>query len=306
MRNFKIRGLLYLLFSLALCRAQTDSARIVGAVTDPSGGVIVGAKITVTNQKTGVERVVETNEQGLYYAVSLAASQYKVAVSATGLGGVEMKDVPLIAGQERRLDITLKPATVTEQVTVGGELVVVDMSSARVGANVNEREVANMPINGRQLSQLYLLTPGATTAGGGSFDNIRFSGRSNQQNAMRVDGVSSGSIIDSSPGNMNGESSSQFRLQASLENVQEFRVESSNYPAEFGTASGGQVNVATKSGSNQFHGSLFEFVRNDKFDAPNFFDNANALKKSPASHESVRRLGRRTDPEEQAVLLRFD
>jgi hypothetical protein len=280
MRNFRIRGLLYLLFSLSLCRAQTDSARIVGAVTDPSGGVIVGAKVVITNQKTGVERVAETNEQGLYYAVNLAPSQYKVAVSAAGLGGADFTDVPLTVGQERRLDVVLKPATVTEQVTVGGELVVVDMSSARVGANVNEREVANMPINGRLLSQLYLLTPGATTAGGGTYDNIRFSGRSNQQNAVRIDGVSSGSIIDSSPGNMNGESSSQFRLQTSLENVQEFRVESSNYPAEFGTASGGQVAVSTKSGSNEFHGSLFEYVRNDKLDAANFFDNVNGLKKS--------------------------
>lgn len=109
---------------------------------------------------------------------------------------------------------------------------VIDVSSASVGANINAREVAQMPIYGRQISQLYLLAPGAQTSGGGSYDNIRFSGRANQQNAVRFDGVEASSIIDASPGNLNGQTSSSFRLQASLETVQDFRVESSNYPAE--------------------------------------------------------------------------
>lgn len=147
-----------------------------------------------------------------------------------------------------------------------------DTSSARIGANVNEREVANLPLNGRQVSQLYLLAPGAQTAGSGSFDNIRFSGRANQENEIRIDGAEGTSIIDSSPGNLNGETSTGFRLQNSLENIQEFRVESSNYPAEFGTGTGGQISVVTKSGSNAFHGALFEYLRNDALDARNFFD----------------------------------
>jgi hypothetical protein len=131
-----------------------------------------------------------------------------------------------------------------------------------------------MPLNGRQLSQLYLMAPGAQTAGGGSYDNVRFSGRANQQNAIRFDGVEASSIVDASPGNLNGETSTGFRLQSSLENVQEFRVDSSNYPAEYGTGTGGQISVVTKSGTNQFHGSLFEYLRNDKLDARNFFDAA--------------------------------
>src|SRR5439155_16029920 len=117
----------------------------------------------------------------------------------------------------------------------GGDLAVIDVSSARIGANINEREVSKLPLNGRQVSQLYLLAPGAITAGSGSFDNIRFSGRANEQNEIRVDGAEATSILDASPGNLNGETSSGFRLQASLETIQEFRVESSNYPAEFGT-----------------------------------------------------------------------
>jgi hypothetical protein len=118
---------------------------------------------------------------------------------------------------------------------------------------------------------LYLLTPGAINSGSGTYDNIRFSGRSNQQNIVRYDGVETSSIIDASPGSLNGETTSNFRLQNSLENIPEFRVDSSNYPAEYGTGTGGQISVITKSGSNNWHGSLFEYNRNNFFDARNFF-----------------------------------
>lgn len=253
--------------------AGQDAARMVGTVSDSSGAVIPNASVTITSLKTGVERTVRTNAQGLYVAVSLPPALYNVSASSDGLAASEFTGIPLTAGQERKLDIILVLETVTTEVNVsGGELIVIDTSSARLGGNVNEREVATLPLNGRQLSQLYLLVPGAQTAGGGSFDNIRFSGRANQQNALRFDGIEGSSVVDASAGNLNGETSTGLRLQASLENVQEFRVESSNYPAEFGTGSGGQISVVTKSGSNDFHGALFEYVRNDAFDARNFFD----------------------------------
>ena len=267
------QSVLSLFVCLTAAFAQTDAARMVGTVSDSSGGVIAGATVTVTNQKNGIERTVQTNEQGVFFVVNLSPSQYKIVVKSAGLSPAEYADVPLTAGQERTMNVVLSPAAVATEINVsGGELVVVDTSSARVGANVNEREVATLPLNGRQLSQLYLLVPGAQTAGGGSFDNIRFSGRANQENAIRFDGIEGSSVIDASPGNLNGESSTGFRLQASLENIQEFRVESSNYPAEFGTGTGGQISVVTKSGGNLLHGSLFEYVRNDVFDARNFFD----------------------------------
>ncbi len=267
MRNL----VLFLISAIAL--AQADQARLVGTVVDTSGAVIPGSTITVKSARTGEERSVTANEQGYYIVTNLPAATYVVSGKGAGLGPQEYRDVTLAVGQERTLNITLQPASVTSEITVSsGDLTVIDTSSARMGANVNEREVANLPLNGRQISQLYLIAPGAQTAGGGSFDNIRFSGRSNQQNVIRYDGVSGGSIIDNSPGNLNGESSSNFRLQSSLENVQEFRVESSNYPAEYGTGSGGQISVVTKSGSNFVHGSLFEYVRNDALDARNFFD----------------------------------
>ncbi len=146
------------------------------------------------------------------------------------------------------------------------------MSSARIGVNVSEREISELPVNGRQMSQLMLQAPGSQNAGTGTWNDVRFSGRANNQNVIKFDGVEGSAIIDASPGNIGGQIASPFKLQASLENVQEFRVESNNYPAEFGTGTGGQVSVVTKSGSNLWRGSLFEYYRDDALDAPNYFD----------------------------------
>ena len=170
-----------------------------------------------------------------------------------------------------------------------------------MGVNVTEREVANLPLNGRQVSQLYLLTPGAVNSGSGTYDNIRFSGRSNQQNIIRYDGVEASSIIDASPGNLNGETTSNFRLQNSLENVQEFRVDSSNYPAEYGTGTGGQISVITKSGSNDWHGSAFRIQPEQLFRCTQFLLRISGGQASP---ESVWRIARRQDHREQALLFR--
>ena len=253
--------------------AQMDQGLIVGTVTDASGAAIPGATITVKNDKTGSERTATSNDRGFFSVTNLSPAQYTVTAKGVDLGPSVYSDIKLGIGQERTLTIVLEPATLQQEVNVtGGELVVIDTSSARIGVNVGEREVAQLPLNGRQLSQLYLMAPGALTAGGGTYDNIRFNGRANQQNIVRFDGVEGTSIVDASPGNLNGETSSSFRLQSSLENVQEFRVESSNYPAEYGTGTGGQVSIVTKSGGNQFHGALFEYLRNDALDSRNFFD----------------------------------
>ncbi len=264
-----------LLLVTSFVRAQTGTGRIGGTVADSSGAVIPGAAITVTGARTGFERTVQADAQGRYAVVDLPPAVYRVKARAEGLGPAEYTGITLAAGQERTLDIPLQPAAFATEVTVtGGDLVVIDTSSASMSANIHEREVAGLPLNGRQLSQLYLMAPGAQSSGGGSYDNIRFSGRANQQNAVRFDGIEASSIIDASPGNLNGETSTGFRLQSSLENVQEFRVESSNYPAEFGTGTAGQISIVSKSGGNQFHGALFEYLRNDAMDARNFFDGA--------------------------------
>ncbi len=277
----RISQLKFVFLSLVCCLAfaQTDVGRIVGTVADPTGAVIAGATITIKNEKTGQQHRVTADQQGFYIATQLPPAVYTVTGEADGLGPQEYRGLNIAVGQERKLDITLQPASVATEITISsGGLATVDTSSARIGVNVSEREVSQLPLNGRQVSQLYLMAPGAVNSGAGTFDNIRFSGRSNQQNVIRFDGVEGTSIVDSSPGNLNGESTSLFRLQQSLENVQEFRVDSSNYPTEYGTGTGGQISFITKSGSDSFHGSLFEYLRNDALDARNFYDKATKSK----------------------------
>jgi hypothetical protein len=263
------------LFAYGPASAQTDAGRIAGVVRDPDGAVVAGASVVVRNERTGEERAATTDAEGVYQIPALRASNYTVKVSAPNFAANTFTNVQLNVGQEQRLDVALAAGGLTEDVTVvaGATEAAIDTGSARMGATVNEREVVGLPLNGRQLSQLYLQAPGTVNSGSGTFGDIRFSGRAVQQNVVRYDGVEGSAIIDASPGNLNGEVASPFRLQSSLENVQEFRVDSNNFPAEFGTGTGGQISVVTKSGGNEFHGSAFEYLRNDALDASNFFDN---------------------------------
>ena len=261
--------------ALPLVFSQTDSARMTGTVTDASGALIPAASLTVKNEKTGQERKVSADEHGVYVAQQLQPSTYSLTATAQGMATAEFKGISLQVGQERTLNIALSPSSMTTEVNVSsGELAALETSSSVMGANVPAREVAELPINGRQISQLYLMTPGAVNYGAGTFDDMRFNGRSYEENAIRYDGIEAGGIISNNPSDFNGEIPGPFRLQASLENVQEFRVESNNYPAEFGTGTGGQISIITKSGGNAYHGGIFEYFRNDALDARNFFDGA--------------------------------
>jgi len=253
--------------------AQQDQGRIGGIVTDANGAIVPGASVVVKNERTGEERTATSTQSGSYMASGLRPSLYLVTASAQSMT-VRATNVQLLAGQELNLNLTLQATGVDEKVDiVAAADTGIDTGSAAMGVNVNPREVEALPLNGRQLSQLYLQAPGSVNSGSGTFGDIRFSGRAVQQNVIRYDGIEGSAIIDASPGNLNGEVPSPFRLQSSLENVQEFRVDSNNFPAEFGTGTGGQVSVVTKSGGNAFHGSLFEYIRNDALDAANFFDN---------------------------------
>ncbi len=254
--------------------AQTDTGRITGTVRDANNAVVSGAIIVVRNERTNEERTATTTDEGIFQVPALKASTYTVTATAPNFATTTADAVQVNVGQEITLDLALQTtgATATVNVIATTESTL-DTDSARIGASVNEREVEGLPVNGRQLSQLYLQAPGSLNSGSGTFGDIRFSGRANQQNVIRYDGIEGSAIIDASPGNINGEVPSPFRLQSSLENVQEFRVDSNNFPAEFGTGTGGQISVVTKSGSNAFHGSLFEYFRNSSLDAANFFDN---------------------------------
>src|SRR6516164_5260210 len=262
--------------AISVVYAQSDSGRITGTVTDSTNSVVPHAGVTVKNEKTGQARKVTANDEGVYLITQLGPSTYTITTEVAGMAPAEYSGITLQVGQERTLNITVQPASVATEVKVSaGDLAVIEVSSAAIGGNVSAREVAQLPINGRQISQLYLMTPGAVNCGAGTFDDMRFNGRSYEQNAIRYDGVDGGGIISNNPSDFDGEIAGVFRLQASMENVQEFRVDSSNYPAEFGTGSGGQISIVTKSGGNALHGSLFEYFRNDALDARNFFDGTN-------------------------------
>ena len=259
-------------FSPALASAQTEG-RFVGVVLDQSGAVIPGATVVVKNERTGEQRTVTVQRRGpLHRAEPAALRVHDSAPRSASLAPLEFTGLQLVAAQEFALDLSLAPAGVTETVTVEAESPVLDTNSASIGTNVSEREIWNSPVNGTQMSQLMLQSPGSQNAGDGTWQDVRFRGRANEQNVIKFDGVEGSAIVDASPGNNAENKASPFKLQASLENVQEFRVESNNYPAEYGTGTGGQVNVVTKSGGNHFSGAVFEYFRDESLDAPNYFD----------------------------------
>lgn len=261
--------------------AQSDSTKISGTLTDASGAVIPGATVRVTNLQTGEARSTVSRSDGTYQIIQLRPAVYCIEAEAANFETARRDEVRLLVGQESTVDLVLQTKGVTAEVNItAGNDAVINTSSASMSVNVNPREVAELPLNGRQVSQLYLQAPGAVNSGSGTFGDIRFNARAVEQNIIRYDGIEGTAVIDASPGNLNGEIASPFRLQSSLENVQEFRVESSNYPAEFGTGTGGQISLVTKSGGNEFRGSVFEYIRNDRLDAANFFDNI-AGTKSP-------------------------
>lgn len=259
--------------------AQQDMARLEGTINDQQGAAIPGATVTISSAELAVERTVTTSGDGTYSIPQLRPGVYAVAVTRDGFKTSKVENLELGVGQTRTFDVHLELGAVDAVVDVSTSEspAAVDTSSARLGVNVSAREVNQLPVNGRTYSQLYLTAPGATNSGTGNANEIRFNGRSNQQNQVRYDGIESTAIFDASPGYVTVQGS-QFRLQNSLETIQEFRVDSSVYPAEYGTGTGGQINVVGKQGSNEFRGGLYYYGRNDAFDARNFFDGAEASK----------------------------
>src|SRR5262245_21401089 len=170
--------------------------------------MVADATVTIKNEKTGETRTTTTNQDGLFVVPALKPSLYTVTVKKQGFAQIEYTKIPVAVGQELSLPFEFKPAGVSESVTVVAEVPTVDTSSARVGANVSEREVQGLPVNGRQMSQLMLQAPGSQNAGTGTWGDIRFSGRAVEQNVIKYDGVEASGIIDSAPGVANGENAS--------------------------------------------------------------------------------------------------
>ena len=170
---------------------------------------------------------------------------------------------------------------------------VIDLSSARIGVNVSPEEVDNLPVNGRNFANLMTLATGATSDGNGGWASVRFNGKSNQQNYLNYDGVDGTYVWDASPGYLNS-TGSQFRLQTSMESVAEFRVNSGLAPAESGLGAGGNITVVSKSGTNAFRGSLFEYKRDDALDSASKYDGKKQASSSTSSAGPLAARLRRT------------
>ena len=267
--------------SLDPIHAQEAGGTILGAVTDPSGAAVGDAKVTIKNVGTGVERSMATNEQGFFVAPNLVPGTYQVRVEAAGFSSAVESDVVLTVGENRQTNIPLKIGQASEEVAVlGSQISDLQLVSSAVGNVVDSHTVVELPLNGRDWTSLTLLEPGVAQVrtqkslgvsndrpnrGLGTDETI--SGNRPQGNEYRLDGVNINDYSSGAPGSITG-------AVLGVDAVQEFSVVTSNAPAEYGRTSGGAVNAASRSGTNSFHGSAYEFLRNSALDARNFFDRA--------------------------------
>jgi Carboxypeptidase regulatory-like domain len=246
-----------------------------GTVTDKSGSAISGAKVTVTSQATGAMRETETDDSGHYTINLLPATIYTVRVEYKGFQTAESKDVKLQVDESRELDFSLSPATVSSSVEVSADAVAVETSNPTLGQVITSQQVSQLPLNGRDFVQLATLTPGTTQE---TNPNSFFTSGSSSEVAAR--GSYSLSVGGSRPNAtdwmLDGADDNELTaggvaIYSSIDSIQEFKVLTYNYSAEYGTRAGPTVLLTTKSGSNDFHGSLFEFLRNTDLDAKSFF-----------------------------------
>jgi hypothetical protein len=273
--------------SLVATFAWAQNAQVSGRVVDQGGGVVPTAKIVVLNEGTGVARSTDTNGQGFYVVSSLLPGTYNVSVHMSGFRALTRAGVTLEVGQNARLDFTLEPASTQEEITVSADASRINVTDGSVGTVINRRFVENVPMNGRSFQSLVLLTPGIVTNTPQSFSQAGFAGevsvngQRTESNRFTVDGVSANngtgtlgySTAGTNGGLATGTAMGTTQSLVSLDALQEFRVTSSSYSAEFGRSPGGQISFVTRSGTNALHGSLFEYVRNDTFDANDFFNN---------------------------------
>jgi hypothetical protein len=266
--------------------AQTMAATIQGTVTDATGAVVPGATITATNQENGLQRSAGSSGAGIYAMPNLPPGRYRVQVSAPGFQTSVRENIELILGQQLVLNTSLTVGEITQQVTVTEEAPLVNTTTAQVAGLVTEREVKDLPLNGRSFDNLIALNPGmvnttaikqgaSSSTGSGNYFSV--GGRRDGENLFLWNGVEypGGTTASSStPGGVSGQ-------LLGIDAVREFNVVPNIDSAEHGHRAGGQVNVITHSGTNALHGSAFEFLRNNVLDARNFFDVAEAPAPTP-------------------------
>ena len=299
-------GMFAVLADCPFAHAQAVGS-ITGIVTDSSGAIIPGAKVTATRVETGVAQSTVTTGAGSYTIPSLAVGTYNVVAEAQGFKSGTAENITLDVSQERAVDFKLVVAGVTQQVEVNAAPPLINTTNATLAQIVSTEQVENLPLNGRNIEGLMTMQPGIVnyTGGMGWMSNeVAGNGNRGETSVGTLDGA------DSSDAEMGTLQFTNFNLDA----IAEFKVQQNNYSAQYGQGAGTITQIVSKSGTNQFHGSLFEFVRNSAFDARNFFslNQTNALTGQEIrgligttfQAERIWRHIRRSHQEGQDVLLR--
>lgn len=262
------RSVLLTLLLAGLSVAQSNFGRISGTIEDSSGALIPSATITATNTATGARQAVTSDPSGAYVFPALEAGKYNIRVESQGFKASEQSGVILDAASTRSLTFKLTVGEVSESVEVAAAAQQVDTASGSVGNVISEQQVSQIPLNGREYLQLLRLAPGVVA------NTLNVFNPQLATNMQSVNGVRSGSnyfLMDGSE-NMNNGANSNTIVDPNVDAISEVKMDTASYPAEFGGRAGTIVNVVTKSGTRNFHGTLFEFVRNNDFDARSFFD----------------------------------
>jgi len=260
------------LLSVGVAWSQDTTATILGIVTDSSGGVLPGVSITITHVDTSQTRTMTSDEGGRYRVPLLPPGRYEMTAQLSGFQTVRRSGITVTVGQEALVNLQMPIGNLTESVTVEGAAPLVETTTSTLSHVVNEQQLGALPLNGRDFSQLVLLQPGvvlsrSSVEGSNVGQGIKISvaGSRPSQNLFTLDGTAYNDALNNTPASANG-------VMTGVETIKEFRVVTNAMSAEYGRAGGGVFNVVTKSGTNQFVGSAFEFFRDDALDAKNFFD----------------------------------
>lgn len=266
---------------LATCLfAQAPTAELVGTIRDTTGAVVSGAAVTVVNEGTGIKREARSDDRGLYTVALLPPGQYRANVHHTGFRTLERKGLVLHVDEAATVDFVLEVGSVSETLTVQGEAPLLDTAQAEQGAVVDNTRVINLPLNGRDPFQLSALTPGVQPEGG--FFVVRVLQEQSYQSNFSINGgipLTNDILLDGTSNTAPGHG--QAAMTPSVDAVEEFKVLTGTYSAEYGRTGGGIVNIVTKSGTNGLHGSAFEFLRNNVLDANNYFNNRVGIANPP-------------------------
>ena len=272
-RSSRIRLALPLIFFLIgwvpaeRAHAQSATATLVGSVVDQTGAPLAHVRIRITKEETGISRTATSGPEGYFVFPLMTPGAYSAVAALRGFRTEIVKGIWLSVGEMATLDFELKVGGIQEEITVIAERTLVEVATAARGSVVREEEMASLPLKRRQYLELSLLGPGAAPPAAGSRlsvqanSGVNVGGAREASNNFLLDGVDNNDLFIN-----------RMVVNPSVDAIREFRIHSANYDAEYGRSGGAQVNVVTKSGTNRFHGSVYEFLRNSRLDARNFFD----------------------------------